>query len=170
MAGQVPEKFQCGFATKSGTSCRAAKLKDQQNCRKHTPQARFEAAVGESVPVPKMSLEGVTELFEHIADTINRTRSGELPTKQGATLAALYREALKALVAKEKLDPAKVLEREFSAETGRQIAQSMSIEKAREIATGRHRGTIATAFAEIAEKEPMKLLLTLEAANDSDKD
>lgn len=167
---------QCGAIKADGTACRGPKKKGYERCHKHngstivttlddeprlpTKTAQFKEFLA---MLPDMSLQTMRESTDALADTINRLRAGELPTKQAQVLIMGYREHIKALSIVEKLDPKQIARREFTAETARELARSTTLAEARDILS--HRSS--KPLKDLIERSPKTVTVDIGDATES---
>jgi hypothetical protein len=103
------KKRQCRFAKRNGGRCQANAMLGSDSCFFHCPavaakrtQARREGGRRNKAPVlpedtPEFSLLSAGDVVSLIADTINRTRRGQLDPRVGNTIGYLSGVLLKAL-------------------------------------------------------------------------
>lgn len=100
------------------------------------------------IRLPMLPITTIEELKKSIIDTLNRIRSGELTTQQGQAMASLYGQLWQINKHQFENDPRTIAQNQFTAQTARNLANSMTIEQAREIASHRNPELLERLIAE----------------------
>jgi len=114
--------MKCKATTKSGKSCKANALKDKKYCLAHDPESKQKfkeitkkgGKVKRKVQVYLALIEfkgDVREVLDLLADTINRVRSNQMPSRIANTIGYLAGHMIKALEMAELEDRLKKVER-----------------------------------------------------------
>ena len=119
----------CQFIKEDGKRCKARPITGDVYCYFHSSkvsqedrrEASSRGGKSKSIvkPLPPVKISKISDIASLLADTINRTRAGEMPARVANAVGGLSNYLLKAIEMSELEDRIKKLEEQIKKEKGR---------------------------------------------------